>query len=161
MRPGRAPGEPSSLLPMATSQPDPLVERYKKSWARMDRADRRRVMRAVNRMQPLEDPAEAALAVMFAQRQRRMWIRWWWVLPAVNGAIGWPGGWQMVLVNIVIGGVIVGVFVSLFVWRAGRSAKVNREVLETAQKRRRSGSPKKRATAPKRGGSRRQRKRRR
>lgn len=146
---------------MPTDTPDPNAARYRKAWARMDRSDRRRVMRAVNRMQALEEPAEAALAIRFAQRQRRMWVRWWWVLPLLNGAVAYPRGWTAVGVNVLIGALLVGIFAAAFAWRAGRSLQLNREVLEAAQRRRRSGSPKQRAAGKPKGGARRARGRRR
>lgn len=136
---------------MASEDTDELQARYRKAWSRMDRGDRRRVMRAVNRMQALDDPAEAALAILYAQRQRRLWVRWWWVLPAVNGLVAAPRGWASVGINVAIGVVLVAVIASLFTWRAGRATQVNREVLEQTTRRRRSGSPQKRAAAKPRG----------
>jgi hypothetical protein len=132
---------------VAEIAPDPSFERYAKAWKRYDRTDRRRIMRAVNRMQPLDDPAEAALGVLFARRQRRMWTRWSWIYPLIPAAIAIPRGWEAVLVNLLIGGVAMVLFASAFTWRAKRSERIQLEVIEAAQKRRRSGSPKKRAKA--------------
>jgi hypothetical protein len=136
-----------------------LQERYAKAWAKLDKADRRRILRASNRMQALEDPAEAALAVEFANRQRRLWRRWWWVLPVVGGLAALPGGWEMAVFNAIFGGVLVGFLAAAFTWRSGRSAKINQEVVDAASRNRRSGSPKKRSKAG--GGSAGNRKRRR
>jgi hypothetical protein len=122
-----------------------LSERYAKAWAKLDRTDRRRILRASNRMQALEDPAEAALAVEFANRQRRMWKRWWWVLPVVGGLAALPGGWQVAVSNAIFGGVLVAFLAAAFTWRSGRAAKINQEVVDTATRNRRSGSPKKRS----------------
>jgi hypothetical protein len=140
------------------STPDPAYERYVRVWTRMDRTDRRRVMRAVNRMQALPDPAEAALAVEFAKRQRRMWIRWWWVLPVLSGLLALPRGWEAGLVNAAFGAVFVGLLAAAFAWRAGRSRDLNQAVVDEARRSKRSGSPKKRKKAPKSGGSQNKRK---
>lgn len=140
---------------------DPLIDRYRKAWVRFDRDDRRRVMRAVNRLEPLDNPAEAALAVVFARRQRRMWTRWWWIYPLIPAAIALPNGWWAVGANFIVGSVFVGVFAAVFGWRAKRAERMHMEVLETAQRRRRSGSPKGRAVASDRPASTGRRRRRR
>jgi hypothetical protein len=132
----------------ATDPIDAALARHRRAWERYDRTDRRRVMRAVNRMQALDDPAEAALAVMFARRQRRMWTRFWWVYPIIPAIIAAPRGWEAVLANLVMGGVIVAVLAGAFTWRAKRSADLNLAVVEAAQARKRSGSPRTRAAAP-------------
>jgi hypothetical protein len=123
----------------------PTDERYRKAWERMDRSDHRRILKAVNRVQALDDPAEAALAVVFARRQRRMWLRWWWVLPIIGALIALPVGLDAAIVNLVMGAVFVGIVGVVFSRRAGRAARVNQEVVDAARKNRRSGSPKKRA----------------
>jgi hypothetical protein len=130
----------------------PPNERYRQAWARMGRTERRRVLRAVNRVQALDDPAEAALAVVFAQRQRRLWTRWWWVLPIGGGLIALPAGLEAALANIALAAVFVGILAALFSWRAGRAVQINQEVVNAAQKSRRSGSPQKRTRGKKRTG---------
>lgn len=140
------------------SSPDPAYERYVRVWSRMDRADRRRVMRAVNRMHALSEPAEAALAVEFAKRQRRMWIRWWWVLPVLSGLLALPRGWEAGLVNAAFGAFFVGLLAAAFAWRAGKSMALNQAVVDEARRSRRSGSPKRRAKPQRSGGSQNKRK---
>jgi hypothetical protein len=145
-------------MPTPDAAPDPAYERYLKTWARMDRADRRRVMRAVNRMQAMPNPAEAALAVEFAKRQRRMWIRWWWVLPVLSGLLASTRGWEAALINAAFGAVFVGLLAAAFAWRASRSLALNQAVVDEARRSRRSGSPKKRRKAQGTGGSKNKRK---
>jgi hypothetical protein len=131
---------------MAADDDLPLT-RYEKAWSRFDRTDRRRIMRAVNRMQPLEEPAEAALGYVFARRQRRMWTRWWWVYALLPAAVAIPQGWQQILVSGAVGGVLAGGIAAAFAWRARRSMDVQAEVVRAAQRKRRSGSPKRRSRA--------------
>lgn len=130
---------------MADEPDDLSFDRYRKAWARYERADRQRVVRAVNRMQPLDDPAEAALGIVFARRQQRMWMRWGWVYPLIPAAFAWNRGWEAVLANLAVGVVLMLLIAGLFVWRAKRSERIQREVIEAASRRRRSGSPKTRA----------------
>jgi hypothetical protein len=131
-----------------TTAPDPLA-RHRKAWSRYSRADRRRIMRAVNRLEPLADPAEAALAVFFARRQRRMWTRFGWVYPLIPALVALPRGWQAVAVNAAVGAVLVVAIGAAFVWRARRSEQIQLEVVHAAQRRKRSGSPRTKAKAPK------------
>jgi hypothetical protein len=117
------------------------------AWGRLSTADRRRILRAVNRMRALEDPREAAMAVEVAQRQRRMWRRWWWVIPLLGGLLALPGGVEVAATNAVVGGVLVGVLAAAFSWRAGRSAELNQAVVDAARK--------PRASRPRKGGGKR------
>jgi hypothetical protein len=138
---------------MADDLDDLPLERYEKAWKRYERKDRSRVMRAVNRMRPLEDPAEAALAIVFARRQRRMWTRWWWAYALLPALVGIPRGWEQVLISGAVGGLLAAGIAAAFAWRAGRSIEVNAEVVRAAQRKRRSGSPRKRAQAGGAGGA--------
>lgn len=52
----------------------------------LDQADRRAVMRAVNRGKAVENRKHASLAVMVARRQQRFW-KWSWLLGPVLGAV--------------------------------------------------------------------------
>lgn len=123
------------------TDPD-LLARYGRAWERYDKADRRRILRAVNRAQPLDDPAEAALAVVFAQRQRRLWRRWWFVIPTVGALFAFPLGLEAVVGNLVAGLALVGLLAVFFIWRANRALAANRAVVEEAVARKRARASK-------------------
>ncbi len=109
------------------------------AWSAMDRADRRRVLKSVNRMQALEDPAEAATAVWLANRQRRIWVRWWWVFPLLGGLTAAPRGAVAIAVNVGIGAVFIAGLAAAYAWRARKSMELNQAVVDGARGGRRSG----------------------
>lgn len=133
---------------MAITPTDPSRERYRKAWTTLDRYDRRRILRAANRMQALTEPAEAAFAIEIAQQQKRLWVRWWWLLPVVASLVSIPRGWQPVVIYIIVGGFPMFLLSRANVWRANKAIRLNAAVVEEAQKQKktkRSGSPKTRA----------------
>ena len=56
----------------------PDTDEFNRRWRQLTPADRRRVLRAVNKGQVLDSRKEAALAVIMARRQQRFW-RWAWL----------------------------------------------------------------------------------
>ncbi|MDQ4131088.1 MAG: hypothetical protein M3133_08890 [Actinomycetota bacterium] len=103
------------------------------AWARLSSADRRRIVRSVNRAQPLSDPHEAALAVGVAQNQQRFWRKGWIVGPLVAGALFANRGWFALLLNLAMATVLFGVMAYLFHRRARHAEAANRAVVQAAR----------------------------
>lgn len=59
------------------------AQRLNERFALLDRAQRREIMRAVNRGLPMERRRDAELAVGVARRQQRFWSRAWLLGPAI------------------------------------------------------------------------------
>lgn len=114
----------------------PSDERYQEAWGALSFSDRRRIMRAVNRGDALEDPGEAALAVVTADRQERFWS-WIWLLGPLGALLFLLDDLLAFLVNAVLLTVVLG---GLSWWRLRRVRRArarNRAVATGA--RRRSG----------------------
>jgi hypothetical protein len=103
----------------------------------LDQADRRAVMRAVNRGKAVENRKHAPLAVMVARRQQRFW-KWSWVLGPLLGAV------QLLLVPVEVAVFNAGLatlgLVAFSVFWYRRAARAERLNLELAEGRRSSGS---------------------
>jgi hypothetical protein len=110
--------------------PDP--DEYRTAFARMDRAGRRRVMRAVNLVKPLEDPHEAGLAVAAANAQRRFWRRWWVAGPLLAAVLRFGEGWEEMLASAVLAGLMFAGLGYFFSRRALRAAEANQAVVDAA-----------------------------
>jgi hypothetical protein len=134
---------------MPTSPADKARERALRAWAQMDRRDRRRVLKHVNRMQALEDPVEANIAIWLAERQRRIWVRWWWIFPLLGGLTAAPRGWTAVAINVGIGAVFIALLAAAYAWRARRSIEINRAVVDKSRKGGRPKGTRKDPSAPK------------
>jgi hypothetical protein len=120
---------------------------YRAAWARLDRPARRRITRAVNRSQPLDDPSEAAIAVGFARAQQRFWRRGWLLGPAAAVILQATAGWQAIVVNAVIAAALFLLIGWFFIRRARLAETRNRAVVEAA------GEPKHRARRTPKGRS--------
>jgi hypothetical protein len=103
----------------------------------LDPAERRAVMKAVNRGQAVEVRKHAPLAVLVARRQQRFW-KWSWLLGPILGAV------QLLLVPVEVAVFHAGLATlglaafSVFWYR--RAARAERLNLELADGRRRSGT---------------------
>ncbi|MFN2556311.1 MAG: hypothetical protein ABR592_05465 [Nitriliruptorales bacterium] len=111
----------------------PEGEARRVAWARLQGADRRRIVRAVNRAQPLRDPHEAALAVGVAQKQQRFWRKGWIVGPLVAGVLFANRGWWALVLNLAMATLLFGLMAYLFYRRAQRAEAANRAVVQAAR----------------------------
>lgn len=102
--------------------PDPTE--YRQRWAKLDSATRRRIVRAVNRGEALQDPREAALAVGTAQRQQRFWKKAWLFGP-VAALLTVQQGLSVYLANALLSTIILTVMAFFWHRRAERAAAAN------------------------------------
>lgn len=88
-------------------------------------ADRRAIVRAVNRGRPVEVRKHAPLAVHIANRQMRFW-KWSWVIgPAVGLFQIGQLGLAAALINALLATALLGSMSAFFYLRAQRSAQAN------------------------------------
>lgn len=94
-------------------------------------ADRRALVRSINRGRPAPQRAQAALAIALARRQQRFW-RLAWLLGPMLGAVQLLfAPWQQVLPSALSGAAVLGAM-SLWWWvRARRAEEANRALLGT------------------------------
>lgn len=111
----------------------PEGEARRAAWARLNSADRRRILRAVNRAHALGDPHEAALAVGVAQNQQRFWRKGWVVGPLAAVLLFASSGWFALVLNVAIAALLFGLMAYLFYQRARRAEAANREVVQAAR----------------------------
>lgn len=103
-------------------------------------ADRRRIIRAVNRGQALEAPQDAAFAVGVARQQQRFWRRAWIFAPLI-GLLGLLQGTSLetrllsLALNAASATLIIGAMGLYYRRRAGRAEAANLEVVQAASKR--------------------------
>ncbi|MDQ3932133.1 MAG: hypothetical protein M3252_04760 [Actinomycetota bacterium] len=111
----------------------PEGEARRTAWARLNSADRRRILRSVNRAQALADPHEAALAVGLAQNQQRFWRKGWIVGPVAAVLLFASSGWAALALNVAMAAVLFGLMAYLFYRRARRAEVANRQVVQAAR----------------------------
>ncbi len=86
---------------------------------------RRAIVRAVNRGQPVENRRHAPLAVMIAQRQIRFW-RWAWLIaPALGIGQLFVAEPQVALMNGLFGTMVLGTLAWFWMRRARQSMDAN------------------------------------
>ncbi len=111
----------------------PEGEARRAAWGRLTSADRRRIVRAVNRAQALRDPHEAALAVGVAQNQQRFWRKGWLVGPLAAILLFASSGWFALVLNVIVATLLFGLMAYLFYRRARRAEVANREAVRAAR----------------------------
>jgi hypothetical protein len=93
-------------------------------------AQRRALVRSINRGQPAPERSQTALAIALAQRQQRFWRLAWLLGPALGVLQLFFAPWQRVLPSAISGSAMLGAM-SLWWWaRARRAEQANRTVLE-------------------------------
>ncbi len=105
---------------------------HRVEWAKLDFRDRRRIMKAVNRAQALDDPGEARIAVGAARGQQRFW-RWSWLIGVPIGLLQYRQGTEAMLVNLSVALIILGGMSLLFRRRARKAEQLNLEVWASAK----------------------------
>lgn len=104
----------------------PDRDEYQRRWRQLDFADRRRILRAVNRGERLTARREAALAVALARRQQRFWSRVWLFAPLV-GLLNYRAGIVAVVVNAALATLVLGAAAWFWHRRAARAEQANLE----------------------------------
>ncbi len=96
----------------------PDRDEHRRRFAGLDTAERRSIIRAVNKGQAVEKRKHAPLAVGVARQQQRFW-KWAWVVGPVIGLVQLRAGWQAAAVN----GVLGTLFLASICWFWIRRAK--------------------------------------
>ena len=107
------------------------ARRLNERFAMLDRAERRAIVRAVNRGDALPKRRDAELAVGVARRQQRFWTRAWLLGPAIAivQVLATPIGWMEGLLLGAWGAVLLGMMAAWWWTRARRAELRNLEVL--------------------------------
>jgi hypothetical protein len=96
----------------------------------LDFAERRAIVKAVNRGRAVEVRRHAPIAVGVAQRQIRFW-KWAWLFgPAVGAAQVFVAPIEVALANGLIGGLIIGAMAWYLIGRAKRALVANLELTQ-------------------------------
>lgn len=106
----------------------PDKDEHRRRWSALEVRDRRRIMKAVNRGQRLDDRAEAVIAVGVARQQQRFWSRAWIIGPAISVLFA-REGWVAVAANAVVAGLILGAMSWFWYRRASRAETANLDAL--------------------------------
>jgi Flp pilus assembly protein TadB len=104
----------------------PDRDEHRRRFAALDVSDRRAIIKAVNRGQAVETRKHAPLAVGVARQQQRFW-RWAWVVGPVIGVVQLRAGWQVALVNGLLGTLFLAALCWFWVTRARRAEEANLE----------------------------------
>jgi hypothetical protein len=120
--PRRSPG----TAPRATfSRED--ARRLNERFALLGRAERRAIVRAVNRGEGMPKRRDAELAIGVARRQQRFWTRAWLLGPAIAvvQVLVTPIGWQEGLLLAAWGSLLLGMMAAWWWTRARRAELIN------------------------------------
>jgi hypothetical protein len=112
--------------------------RINEAFNRLDRGERRAILRAVNRGVAVERRKDAEIAVGIARRQQRFWKRAWLIGPFIAGvqALITPIGIRDGIILAVWGTSVLGIMATWWFKRARRAELLNLELVV----RRRGGS---------------------
>lgn len=113
----------------------PDAAEHRRQFGTLTAAERRAVVRSVNRGVAVEKRKHAPLAVVAARRQMRLW-RWAWVFGALVGIAAWSDGWMAVLINAVLGMAMLGLVGRFWYTRARRAEQANLAIAEGKAKNR-------------------------
>jgi hypothetical protein len=113
----------------------PDRDTHRRQFAALPLAERRQVIRAVNRGRAVEARKLAGHAVVVARRQQRLW-RWVWVTGPLIGLTQLGLGLQAVLASVLIATATMGLM-SRFWWGRARAAEAANLALTRDGKRRR------------------------
>lgn len=119
--PAAAAPDPPRPTPMARI---PDRDEYQRRWRALEFADRRRILRAVNRGEALTHRKEAALAVALARKQQRFWSRAWLFAPLL-GLFSYQQGVVAVALNAAVATLALGAAAWFWLRRARRAEATN------------------------------------
>lgn len=104
----------------------PDRDEHRRRFASLETTDRRQIIRAVNKGRAVEKRKHAPLAVGVARQQQRFW-KWAWVVGPVIGLIQLGAGWQVAVVNGVLGTLFLAGISWFWTRRAQRAEAANLE----------------------------------
>ena len=104
----------------------PDRDEHRRRFTALEVSERRAIIKAVNRGQAVETRKHAPLAVGVARQQQRFW-RWAWVVGPVIGLVQLRAGWQVALVNGLLGTMFLAALCWFWVTRARRAEQANLE----------------------------------
>lgn len=131
--------------------------RHRRDWAALDFAQRRAILKAVNRGRTVEDRRDAMLAVGAARNQMRFW-RWVWLIGPLTAIAQINRGLAQVLANLFVATLVLGLMSWWFYRRAAAAHEAN---LELASRGKDNTPPKKSASEPRKKRTNKSRRRRR
>jgi hypothetical protein len=105
--------------------------RINQAFSRLDRGERRAILRAVNRGVAVERRKDAEIAVGVARRQQRFWKRAWLIGPFIAGvqALVTPIGVRDGIILAVWGTSVLGIMAAWWFKRARRAELLNLELV--------------------------------
>jgi hypothetical protein len=102
----------------------PDRQEHRRRFAALDVAERRAIIRSVNKGQAVDKRKHAPLAVGVARQQQRFW-RWAWVVGPVIGLVQLRSGWQIALINGALGTIFLVGICWFWISRAKRAEEAN------------------------------------
>jgi hypothetical protein len=111
----------------------PDRDEHRRRFMALPFAERRAIVRAVNRGELVEKRKQAPLAVVVARRQQRIW-RWGWLAGPLIGLTQLGIGWEAAVVNAVIGTMLLGGLARFWYLRAARAEAANLALAEGRKK---------------------------
>jgi len=102
---------------------------HQRRFAALDFAQRRAIVRAVNRGQVVDVRKHAPLAVVLARRQQTLW-RWAWLMGPAIGAFYLRSGWELALANTLFSTLVLGAVARFWYLRARRAEAANLALAE-------------------------------
>jgi hypothetical protein len=106
---------------------------HQRRFAALPFAERRAIIRAVNKGQLVEKRKHAPLAVVVARRQQRIW-RWGWIAGPLIGLVQLSVSLEAAIVNAVIGTLTLGALARFWYLRAARAEAGNLALAEGRKK---------------------------
>ena len=107
---------------------------HRRRFAALDVADRRKIIKAVNKGRPVDTRKHAPLAVNIARQQQRFWS-WAWVVGPVFGLVQLRSGWEQAAVTGLFGTLVLFGICRFWVVRAKRAEQENLALLGPRKKR--------------------------
>ena len=129
--PGRSRSDGSTPAPPRVRMTKQDVQRLNARFAELDRAERRAIVRAVNRGEAMTRRRDAELAVGVARRQQRFWSRAWLLGPSIAliQVLVTPIGWLEGALLAAWGTLLLGMMAAWWWTRARRAELENLRVI--------------------------------
>lgn len=120
-----------SIAPPSVAFTRQDAARINQAFSRLDRSERRAILRAVNRGVAVERRKDAEIAVGVARRQQRFWKRAWLIGPSIAGvqALVTPIGVRDGILLAVWGTSVLGIMAAWWFKRARRAELLNLELV--------------------------------
>lgn len=129
--PGRSRGDGTPPAPPRVRMTKQDVQRLNARFSELDRAQRRAIVRAVNRGEGMARRRDAELAVGVARRQQRFWSRAWLLGPSIAliQVLVTPIGWLEGALLAAWGTLLLGMMAAWWWTRARRAELENLQVI--------------------------------